>query len=130
MTRLFSLLLLTVCCFACNNDDDVSAVLIEDAVGTYAGFFTDTETNGIVLDYEVLVSRQGDNELFFEPVQGFEFVSFATELETFNNIQLRTPPGDTTDVAVDITVGTPVVLVLTGSGEPGFQFRFEGVLQE
>lgn len=123
---------LSVLCFACGNDDDVSAALIEDAVGTYEGFFTDTNTGGIVTGYRVVVSRQGDNELFIEPEVGLEFLGFAAEVETFNNFQLRTPPAlnDSVDVRVNITVGNPVELRLTGSDAPDFEFRYEGLLQD
>ena len=123
---LFFVLLLV----ACGNDDDVAADLFDDAVGTYSGFLTDTETGGIVIDYEVVVSRQGDDELFIEPERGFEFIGFAATVETFNNFQLRTPPADTVDVRTTVTVGNPVELRLVGSGEPDFTFRYEGVLQE
>ena len=118
--------------YSCGNDDDVATNLIEDAVGTYEGFFTDTNTGGIVGSYRVVVTQESADRLFIEPEVGFEFLGFAADVETFNNFQLRTPPAaaDTVDVRVNITVGNPVELNLTGSNEPDFEFTYRGVLQE
>lgn len=132
MRLLFLSAVLGLCGMACGNDDDISTNLIEDAVGTYEGFFTDTNTGGIVGSYRVIVTQQRADTLFIEPEVGFEFIGFTAPVETFNNIQLRTPPAldDAVNVRVNITVGNPVELSLTGSNEPDFEFTYQGVLQQ